>query len=183
MKKILLFIGLSMFTFGAFAEKVPSVIVHKSQGGVTAILNLYNYVSYTPAELTPTGVGELDCSGSGFTACRVPNCGSVTVNEGNSTNIVSDQSELNAFLAGINDVISQYESAQNQNSSTGVNIRSNIPSTYSKKIAFSKTTKGSTRPKMETYVVKGVVTSSTNNSSIMKIYIEKVNILPTHGTN
>ena len=72
MKKILFLIGLSILTFGAFAEKVPTVIVNKSQGGFTAIFNLYNYVSYTPADVSANGIGHLDCSGSGFSACRIP---------------------------------------------------------------------------------------------------------------
>ena len=63
-----------MFSFDAFADKVPAVVVNKSQGGFTALLNLYNYVTYTPASLSSTGVGQLDCVGSGYTACRVPNC-------------------------------------------------------------------------------------------------------------
>ena len=186
MKKILLLIGLSMFTFGAFAEKVPTVIVNKSQGGVTAILNLYNYVSYTPAELTPSGIGQLDCSGSGFTACRMPNCGSVNVNDGNVVYELSEPSKIDAFRAAINDVIIQYESAQsvqNQSATTGSNAKGNTSGTYTKTIAFPNTSKGLKKTKMETFVVRGVVTSSTNNASTMKIYIEKVDILPSYGTN
>lgn len=186
MKKILLFIGLSMFSFGAFAEKVPTVIVNKSQGGVTAILNLYNYVSYTPAELTQTGIAQLDCAGSGFTSCRVPNCGSMTVNNGNVAYQVTESSKLDAFMLGINDVISQYETAQdahNQSATASGGAKGGVPVTYTKTIAFPNSAKGANKTKMETFVVRGVVTSSTNNSSTMKIYIEKVNILPSSGTN
>lgn len=189
MKKILLFIGLSMFSFGAFAEKVPSVVVNKSQGGLTAIVNLYNYVHYTPAEASATGIGQLDCSGSGFTACRVPNCSGLNVIVGNSVTTVTDLSKIQALKNAVNDVINQYEVAQNTyaqavatngNSTKGTTI----PSKYSKTIAFTSPASSSSathKLPTETYVVSGVVTSSTANASTMKIYIEKVNLTSAYN--
>lgn len=186
MKKLLLFIGLSVMTFGAFAEKVPSVVVNKYNGGWTAILNLYNYVSYTPAELSPTGVGQLDCSGGGFTPCRVPNCTSLDVNDGNTVIHVTEASKLTAFQQAINDVIVQHEiaveqhiAAQAHGDAKGVSV----PSTYTKTIAMATGPGAGNGKKKETYVVRGVVKSSTANTSTLEIYIEKVDLFTMAGSN
>ena len=186
MKKILFLIGLSILTFGAFAEKVPSVIVNKSQGGFTAIFNLYNYVSYTPAEASANGIGHLDCSGTGFTACRVPNCSSLNVINGNSVSVETESSKLNAFKLAINDVIQQYETALENNAAaiSSGNATKAVPTTYTKTITFATKGSGKLGKKLtETYVVKGVVTSSTTTSSTMKIYIEKTNLLSITSNN
>ena len=181
MKKILLFIGLSIFSFSVFAEKVPSVIVNKSQGGLTALVNLYNYVIYTPASLTASGCAQLDCSGSGFSACRVPNCTSLPVNAGNSVVYVNDAATLLSFKNAINDVLTQYETALEQHQSATMNGNpkgSAVPTVYTKTIAMagSAGTSGK-KSKIDTYVIQGVVTASTSNSSTMKIYIEKVDLI------
>ena len=180
MKKILFLIGLSILTFGAFAEKVPSVIVNKSQGGFTAIFNLYNYVSYTPAEASANGVGHLDCSGNGFSACRIPACNALNVIDGNVVSVETESGKLNSFKLAINDVIQQYETALEKNAAAVAagNAPKAIPTTYTKTIAFT-TTKGSGKlgkKKTETYVVRGVVKTSTNNTSTMMIFIEKTNL-------
>lgn len=180
MKKILLLIGLSIFTFGAFAEKVPTVIVNKSQGGFTAIFNLYNYVSYTPAEVSANGVGHLDCSGTGFSACRVPNCTSLNVMNGNVVAVITEAGKLNAFKLAINDVIQQYETALENNASavTSGHSAKAVPTTYTKTVAFASKGSGKLgKQKTETYVVRGVVKTSANNTSTMMIYIEKTNLL------
>ena len=187
MKKLLLFIGLSVLTFGAFAEKVPSVIVSKSQGGLTALFNLYNYVHYTPAEMTGSGVAQLDCAGSGFAPCRVPNCTSLTVNDGSTVTNVSQTSKVNAFVSAINDVIGQYEAALEQAYAENTSTKPqngkivSVPSVYTKTIAMANS-HGLSANQPETYVVRGVVTANTTNSSTMKIYIEKVNILSSTGS-
>jgi hypothetical protein len=188
MKKILLFIGLSIFSFSVFAEKVPGVIVNKSNGGLTAIINMYNYVNYTPPELSQTGFGQLDCSGYGFTICRIPNCTSMPVNIGNSVITVTDAAYLNAFQAAINDVIVQYETAQeNYSQSASMNGQpkdATIPSVFTKTIALSNSsTKMGKQNKVETYVVRGVVTASNATSSTMKIYIEKVDMFYPISSN
>jgi len=179
MKKFLLIIGLSIFSFSVFAEKVPAVIVNKTQGGLTAILNLYNYVIYTPASLTSTGCAQLDCSGSGFSACRVPNCSSMPVNTGISVVNIDDAGILLSFKNAINDVILQYETALEQYnqaiSTSGLPKGVSLPTVYTKTIAMagSSGTFGK-KSKVDTYVIRGVVTANTSNSSTMKIYIEKV---------
>ena len=181
MKKFLLIIGLSIFSFSVFAEKVPSVVVNKSNGGLTAIINMYNYVNYTPPELTATGFGQLDCSGYGFTSFRIPTCASMPVNIGNAVVNITDAATLQALKSAVNDVLYQYEAAQvNQSQSGSANGQpkdASIPSVYTKTIAMNATSAQSGKKnKVDTYVVRGVVTASTGTSSTMKIYIEKVNL-------
>ena len=180
MKKILFLIGLSFITFGAFAGKAPSVIVNKSQGGFTAIFNLYNYVSYSPAEVNSDGIGHLDCSGNGFSACRVPNCNALNVNNGNSVFVETESGKLNSFKMAINDVIQQYETALENNAAaiaSGSSAKA-IPTTYTKTLSIAAKGNGKFgKQKTETYVVRGVVTAGKANTSTMKIYIEKTNLL------
>lgn len=185
MKKFFLLIGLSILSFASFAEKVPAVIVNKSQGGFTAVLNMYNYVSYTPPEATSNGIGRLDCSGNGFSPCRVPNSGISTVNVGNSTITVSDPAKLNAFKTAINDVIAMYENAvvNNTNQNTVTNSHKIVPNSYTKTIAINNASKGGKKAKTETFVVRGVVSSHNGNNSTMKIYIEQTNLLSIGGGN
>jgi len=184
MKKFFLLIGLSVLSFATFAEKVPSVIVNKQQGGYTAILNMYNYVTYTPAELTSSGIAELDCRGSGFTFCRVPNCSPCPVNNGNSIEVASDPVLLDALKNAFNDVIIQYETAYEANvaASQSENVPKSVPTVYTKTIAFNDASKGSKMHKrLDTYVIRGVVTNASNGNSTMKIYVEKVNLLSIAG--
>ena len=110
MKKLVLFMGLTVLSFAAFAEKVPAVIVSKQHGGLSAIFNRYNHVDYTPADQTSNGIAKLDCYGSGFTACRVPICASLPVNDGSTVVHITDAGMLNAFLSAANNVVVQYES-------------------------------------------------------------------------
>lgn len=187
MKKLVLFIGLTVLSFGAFADKVPAVVVNKSDGGWTAVLNLYNYVTYTPAELSPSGIGQLNCSGVGFTACRVPHCTQLAVNDGSGVTTVSEYGKVNALMEAINNVIIQYETAQEQcmdaTEKQNASKAATIPSVYTKTIAFPNSSGSLKAKKTETYVVRGVVTASDANSSSMRIYIEKVNILPSLSSN
>ena len=187
MKKLVLFIGLTVLSFGAFAEKVPTVVVHKSEGGMTAIFNMYRYVTFTPGELTSTGVGQLDCSGSGLSSCRVPTCTSVTVIDGNTTTTVTDAGKINAFMAAVNNVISQYEDAQAQYMEAAAKSNGNkgvsVPSVYTKTIALASNAGGPNAQKTVTYVIRGEVTASGPDSSTMNIYIEKVNMLAPGSGN
>lgn len=186
MKKLVLFIGLTVLSFGAFAEKVPAVVVTKSDGSWLALLNMYKYVTYTPGELTSTGIGHLDCSGGGFTTCRVPNCTSLNVIDGSSTTTVTDAGKVNALMTAVNNVISQYEAAQAQSMDPAAKNNGNkgvsVPSVYTKTIAMAGNAGGLNGQKTVTYVVRGEVTASGPNSSTMRIYIEKVNMLtPANG--
>lgn len=186
MKKLVLFIGLTVLSFGAFAEKVPSIVVNKSEGGLTALLNMYKHVTFTPGELTSTGIGQLDCSGSGLSSCRVPTCTSMTVIDGSTITTVSDAGKVNAFMVAVNNVISQYETAQAQYMDAAAKSNGNksvsVPSVYTKTIALASNAGGLNAQKTVTYVVRGEVTTSGPNSSTMNIYIEKVNMLtPVSG--
>ena len=186
MKKFLLIIGLTAFTFGAFAEKVPSVIVNKAQGGWTAFFNLYNYVNYTPADASATGVGQLDCHGSGFTACRVPNCTGLNVYDGGVLSNVTEGAKLQAFTTAINDVIGQFEAAQEQHASaiaSGGNIKAPMPTVFTKTIAIGGNYSGPAIKKNKTCVVRGVVTKNTSAGSTLKIYIESVNLTASVSGN
>ena len=93
---------------------------------------------------------------------------------------------INAFMAAVNNVISQYEDAQAQymeaaaksDGSKGVSV----PSVYTKTIAMASNAGGLNAQKTVTYVVRGEVTASGPHSSTMNIYIEKVNMLtPVSG--
>lgn len=183
MKKFFLLIGLSVLSFVTFAEKVPAVVVNKQQGGLTAIINMYNYVTYTPAELTNTGVAVLDCRGSGYSVCRVPNCAPCPVNNGATVEIASDPTLLNAFKNAFNDVLIQYETALDQATTVqSGNTPKSVPTVYTKTIAYSNPAKGSSMNKRpETYVIRGVVTNANGGNSTMKIYIEKTNLLSIVG--
>lgn len=184
MKKFLLLIGLSVLSFATFAEKVPSVVITKQGGGLPALLNLYNYVTFTPAELTSTGVAELCCRGSGFSACRVPNCSVHPVNVGTSVEYVTSYDKVNAFNQAINDIILQYEVAmeENENAIQAGGSPKALPSVFTKTIAFSSTgNEASMRKHPDTYVVRGVVTKVKGKDSTMKIYIEKTNIFSVVG--
>ncbi|MBQ2514140.1 MAG: hypothetical protein II535_02980 [Bacteroidales bacterium] len=182
MKKLVLFMGLTVLSFAAFAEKVPAVIVSKQHGGLSAIFNRYNHVDYTPADQTSNGIAKLDCYGSGFTACRVPICASLPVNDGSTVVHITDAGMLNAFLSAANNVVVQYESALEQcvasNNKPNSSKATTVPSVYTKTIAVAN---NNATTKADTYVVRGVVTSSTANASTMTIYIEKVNILSSLG--
>jgi hypothetical protein len=185
MKKFLLFIGLTAFTFGAFAEKVPSVIVNKSQGGWQAILNMYNYVIYTPASVNNNGVGQLDCVGAGYSACRVPNCNSLNVYDGNTLSPVTEAGKLQAFVTAINDVINQFEAAHEQylSAPTSNGGTKAMPSVFTKTISLANNSTGPGLKKNNTYVVRGEVTKLNGNNSTLKIYIEKVNLNMLSGNN
>ncbi len=178
MKKHLLLIGLSILTLGVFAEGVPTVSVSKSQGGWTAVLNLYNYVNYTPAELTDNGIGQLTCQGSGFTWCRIPNCSTLTVNDATNRVAVTDQTKLNMFSDVINEILEHFENEElTDESNNGDNRqRAQIVTSYSKKLSMKNS---STRGKslFDSYVIKGIrkINTSTNEEKI-DIFVDKVSL-------
>ncbi len=187
MKKLLLFIGIAVFSLSAYAEGVPTVIINKRYGGLTGIFNRYNHVQYTPADQSADGNAHLICEGTGLVACRVPNTTtSLTVMDGNTVTIITDAGRVTALETAINDIISQYEEAQEQNMSSAnkpnASKGNKVPSVYTKTLAFANSAGGKGHSKTDTYVVRGVVTDSDAVSSTMKIYIEKVNILsPVSG--
>ncbi len=100
---------------------------------------------------------------------------------------VTEYGKVNALMAAINNVILQYENAQEQAldaSSKHNSIKgASVPNVYTKTIAFPNSSGSPSAKKTETYVVRGVVTASDATSSSMKIYIEKANILPSVSSN
>lgn len=179
MKKFFLIIGLSVFSLATFAEGIPSVSVNKSQGGWTAILNMYNYVSYTPAESSPDGIAQLNCSGNGFSFCRIPNCTSISVNDGSEMKEITDVSKVNTLISAVNSVIDRLAENNSDTETEANTARRTSTSQYvkTKKVAFSNPS-AKNRAKCDTYVVKGV--SSNNRSAdaqTVTIYIDKVDLL------
>lgn len=177
MKKFFLIFGLSVFSLAAFAEGIPSVSVNKSQGGWTAILNMYNYVSYTPAESSPDGIAQLNCSGNGFSFCRIPNCTSITVSDGSEMKEINDISKVNTLVSAINNVIDQLAENNAETETNSARRTSTTQDVKTKKVAISNPS-AKNRAKCDTYVVKGV--SSNNRSAdtqTVKIYIDKVDLL------
>ncbi len=177
MKKIFLFIGLSILSFNIFAEGVPSVSVNKSQGGWTAILNLYNYVTFTPAELTDNGIAQLNCQGSGYSWCRVPNCSTMPASNGVSRIDVTEQAKVNMLANAINQILEQIENDDNANATAISTHRvDNTRKTYTKKLAI-KSSENRGRVNCDSYVVKAV---RNNNPRIggetIDIFVDKVNL-------
>lgn len=103
MKKIFLSICLCMATFALIAD-VPKIIVNKANGGPSAIFNRYNYVTYTPSDGSTYIMGTLDCTGNGYTKCRVPRGSDLMLtnpNYGRISNVNINGTLVNA----INDLI------------------------------------------------------------------------------
>lgn len=101
MKKLFLFIGIITMAFGLMAKEVPNVIVHKHNGGLQAIINCYNDVTYTPStdENQPA---TLDCGGTGWTFCRVPSLSFTFINPSDhSSNMAADK----GIASAINQII------------------------------------------------------------------------------
>lgn len=176
MKKFFLIIGMSVFSLALFAEGIPAVTVSKSQGGWTAILNMYNYVTYTPAEVSANGVAQLTCVGNGFSFCRVPNCSTLNVNDGQTVVHVSDQTRISSFVNAMNNVLEQMEEEENEAALSGnKNVR--LSDSKSKKIAFpNPSARG--KLKQDTYVVKAVRTGlqTQDGMGTVNVYIDKVNL-------
>ena len=97
MKRLLIFVSLISMVLGMTAREYPDVIVRKHNGGFWAIFNLYNDIVYTPAD-GEGGLAELDCSGNGFSFCRVPML--ATGGSGRE-----DPAETQAITNAINDLI------------------------------------------------------------------------------
>lgn len=157
MKKLFLFISIITMAFGLMAKEVPNVIVHKSNGGLQALINCYNEVIYTPG----ANVGDpanLECQGTGWTFCRVPSLSFTFFNPTNhSSNAVADKSIANA----INQIIEYSESTMTRGATSG---------TKSVTIAVPTSTRGS-----ESYFVKGDWQYNQYGEGDLKIYISPAN--------
>jgi len=156
MKKILIFVSIFSMVLGLSARQYPDVIVRKHNGGFWAIFNLYNDIEYTPAD-GEGGFAELDCSGNGFSFCRVP-----MLATGGASNRI-DESETRAITNAVNQVI-QYSENLSADQTRFAN------NTYTLTVAVP----GSANRRPAYYQVKGVWSYENNGDCIMKITINDV---------
>lgn len=161
MKKIFLLLGMVSLVFGLMAKEVPNVIVHKSDGGHQAVLNLYNDIKYTPS--TTEGVpATLDCSGKGWSYCRVPvNALGITANTSINTSARREgtTAETKAFVDAINSIIENSEKLLESGTLSGSqSITVAIPS-------------NSRTSKYTTYYVKGQWSYNKEGNGVLKFFI------------
>lgn len=160
MKKLLFILSVCSIGFGAYAEgDKPIVIIHKTNGGYWAWLNLYNDILYTPSldELTPA---TLDCSGAGWSACRVPRQSTYTMNCAGLQG-----SSISPMIAdAINEIIAKSEERGS---------RGTLHGSASKTIA----TRGSSGNGYDTYVVQGEWKYNTYGEGEIKIYLTQSDLL------
>ena len=161
MKKLLLILSVCLMGVSLYAEgDQPLVIVHKSNGGYWAWLNLYNDIMYVPSEdgIQPA---MLECSGAGFSSCRVPRQTILHANYPTHPNNV----DLNGMITdAINEIIAKSE----ENGQRGVLQGSNC-----KKIAVRNCTRGG----MDTYFIQGAWKYNSRGEGYIKIYISQSDIL------
>lgn len=127
MKRLFLFIVAFAMAFSLSAKKQPFVIVHKSNGGYLAWLNLYDDINYTPSN-DETVPATLDCSGAGWSFCRVPH-----VSMGEFRSITATTSNVvaanYAFANAINQIIEFSENRSRDGATQGSkSITVSIPS-------------------------------------------------------
>lgn len=153
MKKLFLFISIVTMAFGLMAKEVPNVIVHKSHGGLQAIINCYDDITYTPA--TSEGLpANLDCYGAGWSFCRVPSMSFAYFNPtSHSSYAVADKGLTNA----INQIIEYSESNLSRGTTSG---------SKSITVAVPSGSRGS-----ESYFVKGTWVYDQNGDGELKIFI------------
>ena len=128
MKRFFLFIAAFAMAFSLSAKKQPYVIVHKSNGGYLAWLNLYDDINYTPSndESVPA---TLDCSGAGWSFCRVPHVSMGEFRAFRNTR-VNIEAANNAFTNAINQIIEYSESQCRSGASQGTkSVTVSLPST------------------------------------------------------
>ena len=99
------------------ADSIPNVIVHKSDdGGLRAHFYGYKEVTYTPSsELN--GPANLDCSGTGWTYCRVPS--SSFSFDTPTRNNTSNSTENKAIENAINKIIEYSETLLDRGTLSG----------------------------------------------------------------
>lgn len=161
MKRFFLLIGLSILTFSLWAEGLPSIIIHKTNGGEWAWLNLYNDIYYTPS--TEPGVpARLDCTGRGYSACRVPRDNNLQATNALRPTEFTETSvaEQLAIANAINSIIEASESALTHGTLSG---------TAAQTIAVPTTVRGVNR----TFNIKGqwMPTPRAAGETTLYIYI------------
>lgn len=163
MKKLLLLASICLIGISAsFAEGDPAIIVRKYNGGWWAWLNLYNRVEFTPSQNGAPAI--LDCSGKGFTFCRVPSAAFSFVLGSTNNGTVNMTPQVNSrFADAVNELIEQSENSSSKGVNSGM---------ATKKIAVQSSSK-----KVDTYVVKGQWSYNQYGEGTIMIYIDKLNLL------
>jgi len=153
MKRVLLLFGALFLACSVWATgDLPTIIIHKSNGGPWAFLNLYNDILYTPAQ-DEEHPATLDCTGAGYSSCRVPRNNALSLySQGVTGN--SDLSPM--FVDAINQIIEVSERETSNGCMRG---------TQSKKIAVNGN-RG-----MDTYAVKGTWQCDSRGGCTMYIYV------------
>lgn len=160
MKKFFFLLSIIIFTLSTMAEGTPNVIVHKSNGGHWAWLNLYNDILYTPAE-DESHPATLECTGSGFSSCRVPRFNAFA--SASLPEAISAQAE-NAIRDAINDLILQSEK---------FGAKGTMKGQTSKTIAVANPgTRG-----YKTYFIKAQWDYAPNGEGVMYIYVTQSDLL------
>ena len=142
-----LFIACSVWAVG----ELPTIIIHKSDGGPWAFLNLYNDILYTPSA-DQSQPARLDCMGPGYSSCRVPRGNAFAI----SPSTLNNPTLNPVFVDAINQIIEVSE----RESSNGC-----MRGSQSKKIAVNGN-RG-----METYAVKGTWQCDSRGGCTMYIYV------------
>ena len=161
MKKLLLILSVCLMGLSVYAEgDKPIVIIHKSNGGYWAWLNLYNDILYTPSE---DGVqpATLECTGAGWSSCRVPRQNTFMINNS------GHQSGTNFDLL-ISDAINEIIAKSEENGQRG-----SLQGSTCKKIAVRNATRGG----FDTYFIQGAWTYNAYGEGYLKIYITRSDIM------
>ncbi len=156
MKKLFIFATIFTMVFTLSARDYPGVTVRKHNGGVWAIFNLYNDIEYTPAEATG-GVAELECSGNGFSFCRVP----MLALGGNDHR--DDLADTRALVNAVNEIIENSESrspSETRFEGNEHHVTVAVPDDAGRSFTY--------------YQVKGVWNYESNGDCVMKITITDV---------
>lgn len=162
MKKLFLLISICAFSLTMMAGSVPSVIVTKSHGGLTAIINLYNDVTYTPA--INNNLATLNCYGAGFSYCRVPSNALAPTSNGTAIDATTNTQIIHAM----NELIEMSETQVSQGVNTGVDSRT---------IAVASST---CRGSYDTYSIKCNWTYRNSSDGTIVLTINKINIFNRH---
>lgn len=163
MKKlfVLLTMGLALFTLTTnAAPRYPDIIVNKHDGGWSALLNLYNDVVYTPSE-GGDFVGTLDCSGLGYSACRVPRVNAL------GSHLLTLQVPNTAIESKLMDVVNDLIATSEKAAERGT-----LQGSASKTISVA----GASRNDTKTFCVKCDWQYNSNGNAVIYIYLSRTDI-------
>ena len=143
------------------ARERPYVIIHKSNGGYLAWLNLYNDIQYTPSA-DASQPALLNCEGAGWSFCRVPRLSMGEI----GTSSLPDQNWLavnKACCNAINQIIEFSETHNRAGNNSG-----------SKSVTVS--VPNGSRSSNTTYYVKGEWQYNSYGEGDLYIYINVGNV-------